>query len=147
MLKQHVCRSDRPFAFHEPGEVVLINFGNYLEAGADCQRKARPAILLRPSECQHAFAGLTTKPHYLTSGDARPALPASESLGLDAATSYLWSSRVSFISRLDVQKHLGWVDHAVVEFLSRHMHLDPITVATLYRAATIHGCTSPGLPR
>ena len=147
MLKQHVCHSDRPIVFHEPGEVVLADFGNYLEAGADCRRKARPVILLRPSLCQHAFAGLTTKPQYLTTGDARPVVPAAASMGLDGKTSHLWSSRPSYVSRLDVRKHLGWVDHEVVDFLARHMHLDAITLGMLWRSASAHGCGSPRRPR
>ena len=72
MLKQHPTRLDYPYPLHEPGEVVLATFGNFLEAGEECTPKARPVILLRAGDCQHTFAGLTTKSHYLTTGDARP---------------------------------------------------------------------------
>ena len=147
MLKQHVRRSDRPVAFHEPGEVVLAAFGNYLESGLADDRKVRPVILLRTSECQHAFAGLTTKPTYKTTGAPRPVVPRSPTTGLNRRQSHLWSSRVAFVSRMDVRRHLGWVDHELVDFLGRNMNLDGYTLGLLWHAATLHACASPNLPR
>jgi hypothetical protein len=147
VLKQHVPRSDRPVAFHEPGEVVLAAFGNYLESGLADDRKVRPVILLRTSECQHAFAGLTTKANYLTTGEPRPIVPKSATSGLNRRQSHLWSSRVAFVSRMDVRRHLGWVDHELVDFLGRNMNLDGYTLGLLWHAATLHACASPNLPR
>ena len=148
MLKQHVCRTDRPRIYHEPGEVVRANYGNFREQGyGRCDRKARPAILLRTSQCQHAFAGLTTKHVYKTSGEARLLVPTSPIMGLNGRPSHLWSPRVAYVCRIDVIEHLGCVDHELVDFLARSMKLDPLTVGILYRAATIHACTSPNLPR
>lgn len=147
MLKQHARQHDYPYPHHQPGEVVLATFGNFLEDRDDCTTKGRPVILLRVSECQHAFAGLTTKPHYLTTGLGRPLLPHSEMLGLSGKPSYLWSARPASITRLDVRKHLGWVDHRVVEFLAEHMQLDTFTFSTLWRSASIHAHDVPRHPR
>lgn len=147
MLKQHVHRHDYPYPLHEPGEVVLATFGNFLENRDECTTKGRPVILLRVSDCQHTFAGLTTKPRYTTSGDARPAIPLSETLGLDGKASYLWSNRAAFVARLDVRKHLGWVDHEVVELLAQRMSLDSLTISMLWRAASIHAHDLPRRPR
>lgn len=147
MLKQYVPRSDRDLAHHEPGEVVLAAFGNYLESGLADERKVRPAILLRTSECQHAFAGLTTKPIYKTTGEPRPIVPRSRISGLNDGQSHLWSSRIAFVSRIDVRRHLGWVDHELVDFLGRNMSLDGYTLGLLWHAATIHACATPNLPR
>lgn len=136
MLKQYVCGATASSVRHLPGEVALANFGNYLEAGVQCRRKVRPVILLRASDCQHTFAGLTTQPNYQTTTEPRPMLPRCSSAGLTRFPSYLWSPRPAFISRLDLQKHLGWIDHQVVEFLAKHMNLDGFTIAMLYETAS-----------
>lgn len=147
MLKQYVPQASADLAFHQPGEVVLADYGNFLEAGMSCDRKTRPVILLRTSDCQHMFAGLTTKSCYLTTGGERPLLPRSPSTGLNARPSHLWSSRPAFVSRLDIRRHLGWVDHEIVEFLAKHMNLDAITIGMLWRSASIHTCGLPRNPR
>lgn len=147
MLKQHVRRSGSPSVFHEPGEVVLAKLGNYLEERDTCRPKLRPCIILRSGECQHVCTGLTTRPQYKTSGDTRPRLPPCPTTGLREVASFLWSDRPSFICRLDVKKHLGWVDHELVDFLARSMNLDGYTLGLLWHAATLHACTTPNLPR
>jgi hypothetical protein len=147
MLRQHIPSDDFPYPFHQPGEVVLAAFGNYLEARERCTRKVRPIILLRTSQTQHIFAGLTTQPRYLTTREPRPVLPKPACLGLDGRLSHLWSPRPAFVSRLDLRRHLGWVDHEVVRFLARHLALDPATVNVLNRSATIHGDDDDYPPR
>ena len=147
MLKQYVPRSDRSVALHEPGEVVLARLGNYLEERDTCRPKVRPCIILRSGDCQHLCTGLTTRPEYKTSGDARPRLPRCPTAGLHTSPSFLWSDRPSFICRLDVIKHLGWVDHELVDFLTRYLNLDSLTTGVLWRAATVHTFTPPNLPR
>jgi hypothetical protein len=147
MLMQHRRCANFAYPFHQPGEVVLAAYGNFLEAGERCQRKLRPVILLRTSLTQHMFAGLTTKPTYQTTGEPRPVLPKAPCLGLDHKTSHLWSARPAFVCRLDIHKHLGWIDHVVVSFLAEHVDIDPITLGLLYRAATLHGHNHPRQPR
>ena len=147
MLKQHARRSNYPYPFHQPGEVVLATYGNFLETRGTDSTKPRPAILLRVSDCQHCFAGLTTQSHYLTSGDARPVIPKSPILGLDRRRSHLWSPRPAFITRMDIRRHLGWIDHEVVEFLAAHMQLDRMTLSILWRAASIHAHETRPRPR
>jgi hypothetical protein len=147
MLRQHRRCDHFPYPQHQPGEVVLAAFGNYLETRERCHRKVRPVILLRTSMTQHMFAGLTTKPTYQTTSEPRPVLPKPACLGLDGKLSHLWSARPAFVSRIDLRRHLGWIDHAVVAFLAAHMDLDDHTLQVLYRAATIHGDGPPRKPR
>lgn len=147
MLRQHRPSNDYPYPFHQPGEVVLAAYGNFLEARERCVRKLRPVILLRTSHGQHLFAGLTTRPRYMTSGEDRPALPKPACLGLDDKLSYLWSPRPAFVCRLDVRRHLGWIDRTVVLFLAKHMHIDSLTVSVLWKAAREHSDDLPNKPR
>jgi hypothetical protein len=147
MLRQHIKDRHYPYPQHQTGEVVIANYGNYLEQDHGYDRKPRPAILLLASDPQHLFAGLTTKPQYRTSGVARPVLPKPACTGLDDKVSHLWSTRPAFVCRLDVYKHLGWVDRELVLFLADHMHLDRYTLAMLWHAARIHGDGPPRKPR
>jgi hypothetical protein len=147
MLKQYVPRRDDSAPLHRPGEVVIVGLGNYLEAGRRCSRKDRPAIILGVCDGQHFIAGLTTRPHCLTTGAPRHELPDPGIIGLNPARpSYLWSSRPSRICRLDVRRHVGWIDLETVEFLSRRMHLSPRVYTDLLRAAVI-ARQSPRSPR
>jgi len=147
MLRQQIRCADYPYPFHEPGEVVLAAFGNFLEERERCERKIRPVILLRSTAGQHMFAGLTTRSHYTTTGQPRPVLPKPACLGLDGRLSHLWSRRPAFVSRLDVRRHLGWIDRTVVLFLADHMNIDRYTVSVLWKAATTHGDDPPPKPR
>lgn len=147
MLRQYIRINDYPYPFHQPGEVVLASYGNFLEARERCSKKLRPVILLKTSQGQHLFAGLTTKPRYITSGERRPVLPKPACLGLDEKLSHLWSSRPAFVCRLDVRKHLGWIDKTVVLFLAQHMKIDSITVSILWNAARDLGDGPPRQPR
>jgi len=145
MLKQHRVHSHPAAPRHQLGEVVLASFGNYLEAGAACRPKLRPVILVSVGDCQHKIAGLTTQPHYKIEGTARPELTLSPVMGLNGRRSYLWSHRVSFISRLDLRRHLGWIDCGIVSLLAEHMHLDAITLAILWQAVHARTLTQKGL--
>jgi hypothetical protein len=147
MLRQHIRSHDYPYPEHQPGEVVLATFGNHLEQNHGCDRKIRPVILLRTSDAQHMFAGLTTRPCYRTTGEARPVLPKPPCMGLDDKVSFLWSPRPAFVCRLDVRKHLGWIDRTIAMFLADHMNLDLFTLALLWHAARSRGDGPPRKPR
>ena len=116
------------------GEVVWGSVGNYLEAGAECRSKTRPAIILAVSECQHMIAGLTTRAHTID-GEARQPITTVASLGLDGRNSFLWSPRPSFLCRLDVRSHAGWIDFETAELVSHYMNLPRTIFVDLLRAA------------
>lgn len=136
MLKQYVPHHHDDAPLHEPGEVVIVTLGNYLEAGEGCRSKTRPGIILATSDCQHWIAGLTTKAVAVTSGMPRPEVPHPGEIGLDSGRrSFLWSPRPARVCRLDVRQHLGWIDFDTAELLSQWMRLPPRTFTALLRAA------------
>jgi hypothetical protein len=135
VLKQFVPVHDDAQPLHEAGEVVLVTLGNYLEERERCQPKMRPAIILSPGPCQHTIIGLTTKPAFATSGQPRAEIPAPIELGLERRRSFLWAARPSRLCRLDVRRHLGWVDLDTVELLSKEMLLPRWMLVGLMRAA------------
>lgn len=145
MLLQRV-HNPRPSApVHLPGEVAWVTLGNYLESGPRCRSKMRPAIILQPCGGQHVIAGLTTRATTID-GRPRPRILTPENLGLDARPSFLWSSRPSYLSRLDVRYHAGWIDFDTAELIVRHMNLAAFIYADLLRAAA-HARRLPALPR
>ncbi len=145
MLRQYVPVRHRNAPQHQPGEVVLITFGNYLEKGAACSPKVRPAILLQVSDCQHLMAGLTTQATCKTTGAARPELHDALAIGLDGRrASYLWSPRPSYVCRMDVCQHLGWIDRRTVEFLVHHLRLDQFTLASLWQTTARRPSSTTG---
>lgn len=138
-MNQYVARRDAAMPQHAVGEVVWADFGNYIEGGAATRTKRRPLILLRPTQCQHAAAGLTTQSRCVINGEQRLLVPAGRSLGL-LSVSYLWSSRPCYISRMLVRQHAGWVDRETVFFLREAMPgvVDRNIFAALWQAAVEH---------
>ena len=134
MLKQYVPYRHPAAPRHQLGEVLLVNFGNYLESGDSCRPKERPAIIVAVGECQHRIAGLTTKSHCKFNGEARPEILTSDGMGLTGGRSYLWSPRLSFICRRDLRRHLGWIDQDMVMFLADHVNIDRLTLTALWQA-------------
>lgn len=121
---------DRPR--HATGEIVWATVGNYLEH-RDARCKIRPAVILRAGCGQHWIAGLTTQAVCKMTGHARVIVPVNNVCGL-CGSSYLWSTRPSRLSRIDVRSHLGWIDTAVLEVLREHMNL-PWHIRTDLKAA------------
>lgn len=132
-MRQHTHRPSNRRVLHAPGEVILAGIGNYLE-NPDADRKARPAVILRPGTCQHLVAGLTTQEFYATTGERRTPIPNHEACGLDAE-GYLWSRRPSRLSRLDAIHHIGWADLALVRAIAETMDVPADVFAELWRAA------------
>jgi hypothetical protein len=125
-----------PKIHHHFGEIVIGTLGNFLE-NPNASRKGRPMVVLSPGPCQHLVAGLTTKPFYKTTGAKRVRIPNPEACGL-SAEGYLWSTRPARISRLDIRKHIGWVDDAMVDVIADTMHVQPEVIARLRSVAAEH---------
>ena len=88
---------------HKPGEIVTGRIYEYGKAKA----KRRPVIIVAVGNCCHRVIGLTTQRQAKRSDYYRvPVL-----LPLDTPqVSYLWGGGLQSLSRLDVGKHLGWLD-------------------------------------
>lgn len=146
MLRQHIYRHNSASPQHQPGEVVNAFVHGYRHEARGHGPKLRPVILIRCGDCEHLFAGLTTKPQCTKTGYCRPPLPATACLGLPRQ-SFLWTTPDDYVSRLDVRQHLGWITHEVVTILAENLRLDAHTHAVLWRAATIRGPNRPRHPR
>jgi len=121
---------------HAAGEIVLGALGNFLE-NPNADRKTRPVVILRSGNCQHLAVGLTSKGVYRTTGVSRRPVPNPIGCGL-FGPGFLWGSRPSRISRIDIRKHLGWVDQALVEVIAETMKVSPDIVESLEKAAVFH---------
>lgn len=80
--------------------------------------KLRPMILLGCRDgCQWKTMGLTTNPTYLD-GRPRTPIPNPAELGL-TGQGFLWGSRLTRISVLDLYAHIGWASKEVLELIDR----------------------------
>lgn len=118
---------------HAVGELVLGTFGNFLE-NPNADRKPRPLVVLDPGNCQHLVAGLTSQEFYRSSGGRRRAIPNPARCGLHGK-GFLWGQRPGRISRLDIRKHIGWVDEDLVDVIATTMHVSTDVIARLRQAA------------
>ena len=104
----------------QPGEVVLADCRNSLE-NRSSTGKLRPMFVIRRDAGHIRAVGLTTNPRF-SSGTPRLAIPNPIAQGL-RGPSYLWGEYVTLISVLDVEKHLGWADAALLAVISEAVNL------------------------
>jgi hypothetical protein len=107
MLHTRNLVAPRPFAFHEPGEIVIARVSNPLE-NRTTKGKARPAVLIRRDGARWLVMGLTTRPHF-ANGTPRTPVPNPKRCGLGEHASFLWG-RATWICALDVGDHIGTAD-------------------------------------
>jgi hypothetical protein len=112
----------RQYAFGEPGEVVTAAVGNPLE-NPSCMGKARPVVLVRREGALWHVMGLTTKSHY-ANGSPRTAVPNPAAVGLHSR-GYLWGERLTRVSVLDIDGHIGWVDRELADLITVQASLSP----------------------
>jgi len=143
-MRVHVASRRRGVAHHAAGELVWANVGNYIENPA-CRGKFRPVVILQATDCQHLIAGLTTRGVAKGTGWARPRICLGSSCLL-LKESYLWSARPSWLSRLDVGAHIGWVSPEAVEAIARHMRVPAHVIFVLRQVAAGVGCDGGALP-
>ncbi|MBM4010094.1 MAG: hypothetical protein FJ286_01755 [Planctomycetes bacterium] len=79
------------------------------------------------------MAGLTSQEFYRSSSGRRRAIPNPGRCGLHGK-GFLWGQRPGRISRLDLRKHIGWVDEDLVNAIAATMHVSPDVVARLRQA-------------
>lgn len=94
-------------ALGEPGEVVTALVANPLENPL-ARGKTRPVVLVRRDGCRWFVMGLTTLPAY-GSGAPRTQVPHPDVVGL-RGPGFLWGERLTSISVIDIDRHIGWVD-------------------------------------
>ena len=99
-------------AVHEPGEIVLADCRNSLE-DRNSTGKLRPMVVIRREEGHVRAVGLTTNPAF-RNGVPRVAIPNPQAVGL-YKPGFLWGDRVTRVHVLDVEKHIGWADEALVD--------------------------------
>lgn len=104
-----------------PGEVVLARVSNPLESPC-AKGKVRPVVLVRRDGCRWWVMGLTTLQCY-RSGQPRTPVPNPLSVGL-TGRGYLWGDRLTGISVMDVDRHLGWVDAELAAAIIAQAALD-----------------------
>ncbi|MDP8928615.1 MAG: hypothetical protein M3O70_08600 [Actinomycetota bacterium] len=119
--------SDRS-ALGVPGEVVIARVANPLE-NPHCRGEHRPVVLVRRDGGHWMVMGLTTSPLY---GDNTPRTPVPHpyEIGLNGP-GYLWSSRLTRVSVLDIGSHIGWVDPALAATIIAQARLMPEDAAGL----------------
>lgn len=143
-MKIHTVKPHPARPRHATGEIVWATVGNYIEKRSAVP-KMRPVVILRPGDCQHWIAGLTTQATSKTTGQPRVMLPIDHRCAL-CGTSFLWSSRPSYLCRLDVRTHIGWAGHDVLNVIERHMRLPWHVLAELRAAADAMTNTDGTLP-
>jgi hypothetical protein len=114
-----------------PGEVVIASIGHPLEDPTS-KGKPRPAVLIRRAGGHWLLMGLTTNPRY-AGGTPRTPVPNPARVGLHGP-GYLWG-QPTWVSVLDLNKHIGWVDPTLAAVLADHVDLDPADTLALGFAA------------
>jgi hypothetical protein len=79
--------------------------------------------------------GLTSKPTY-RHGAPRVAIPNPTELGLHGP-GYLWGNRVTLISVLDVERHIGWATETFLNVILQSVNLSESDRASLGRPSPI----------
>lgn len=121
----------------QPGEVVLARVSNPLE-NPRSTGKVRPVVLIRRRLGSWDVMGLTTNPRF-RDGTPRMPVPDSSAVGLQRG-GYLWGTRLTRVSVLDLDRHLGWVDAELAAALIVAADLDRMDAAALIRA--VHSASS-----
>ncbi len=113
------------------GEVVTASVRNPLE-NPTAEGKVRPAVLVRRDGGSWYIMGLTTRSTYRDSTPRTP-VPDPYAVGLNRR-GFLWGNRLTRLSVLDVEHHLGWVNAALVSTIILQARLGPEDAAALVMA-------------
>src|SRR5215212_1412569 len=91
--------------------------------------EATPVIFIQPSGSVWKTIGLTTRPRHHR-GTPRVAIPYARAVGVKHPA-WLRTGKLCFISRLDTQDHIGWVDQALAFEVAKLAGLDGPTINEL----------------
>ena len=98
--------------------------------------KTRPVILIEARGSQWRTLGLTTNPRY-RDGGPRVAVPYPYAVGLRKA-GWLWGDRLCWVSAIDVENHIGWVDQELARSVASLLRLHGPAADVLVAAAREH---------
>lgn len=115
-----------------PGELVWARIINGLE-NPNAAGKSRPGILIEARGSAWRTMGLTTNPRY-RDGSPRIPIPDSRSVGL-RLPGWLWGNRLCWVSGIDIESHIGWVDEPLSTAVAGLAHLNGATVDKLLASA------------
>lgn len=122
-------------AIGEPGELVwAVHFNGLEDHGAT--GKPRPVVLVAREGGQWRIMGLTSKNRY-QDGTPRVPVPNPRHVGLPGA-GYLWGDHLHWISAIDLDAHIGWVDEALTETVIQQARLYGRYAAALRDSARAH---------
>ena len=122
----------------QPGELVTARVRNGIE-NRTAVGKARPVILVASKGSAWRVMGLTTRPRY-RDGSPRVAVPNPAVVGL-RGQGWLWGERLTWLSRLDILDHIGWVDRALAREVAALAQLDQAAVQRLLGTASEPGAS------
>lgn len=125
-----------------PGELVWARIINGLE-NPNATGKARPVILIEARGSAWRTMGLTTNPRY-RDGSPRIPIPHSGAVGLKLP-GWLWSERLCWLSGIDIESHIGWVDEALASVVVRLAVLSEPTTLALVATAREHHRAGPAV--
>jgi len=118
-----------------PGEIIWARVFHHVNNPADLGR-IRPAILIEPEGSFWQAVSLTSNPRY-RDGNPRLAVPDARAVGL-RSPGWLWSRNLGLVSDLDIQEHIGWVDHGLAEAVIDLVGLEGASAHGLLCAADRH---------
>jgi len=134
----------RPPASLERGELVWARIINGIENPL-AMGKVRPVILVEAQGWQWKTMGLTTNPRY-RDGSPRLAIPDHSVVGL-RAPGWLWGTRLTWVSGIDIDDHIGWIDRPLALEVIALAHLGAETSLQLLDAAKTHHGPAAGPQR
>jgi hypothetical protein len=119
------------------GEIVIADMRNFHE-NRNALTKNRPVILIRLKGSIFLVVQLTSQKTFKTGGGSpRVAIPNWQSLGLYQAA-WLWSPKLAPTYSLGIKQHVGWVHHALIDVMEKHMDLTAEDIRLLREVADRH---------
>ncbi len=103
-------------AYPRPGEIVNVKIFNGIE-NPGARGKERPGLLVAEDGGHWWVLGFTSQREYKTgdmAGLVRRQVREPERYGL-TRPSYMWSSRLARVSKIDVSDHFGFADRQLVD--------------------------------
>ena len=136
IVRQHRSWNDssRP-AELSSGELVWARIINGLE-DPKAAGKSRPVILIEVRGSAWRTMGLTTNPRY-RDGSPRVPIPDSRAVGL-RLPGWLWGDRLCWVSGIDIEGHIGWVDESLSMAVAGLARLHGATLDELLAAGRRH---------
>jgi hypothetical protein len=126
-----------------PGELVWARVMNPFE-NRSSTGKPRPVVLVERTGGHWRTMGLTTNPTH-RDGSPRHRVPNWKPVGLPGP-GFIWGDRLTNVSVIDVEDHIGWADDALVEAVIDLAGLYGRFASGLRDSARRHHASTTALP-